>query len=89
MSRDGLSPLRKFIPELPDHLPPCFAVDVGFHALGRRAVHHADDAVAGLRPRDQDLERVGRGAENPGHLLAIFYRVQEVDGEGVLHNEIE
>src|SRR2546422_9620231 len=58
-------------------------VGVGLHAERARAVHDTQDRPALLGLAHDDLDPVGRGAEDAADLPNHLHRVQDVDGESI------
>src|ERR1035441_8563544 len=83
LNRDAL----EFVANLPEELLAPFDVRLGFHALGREAVHDADDAAALGGLGDQHLSLVGGSAVNPADLGHHLDGVEHVDGIKALAEE--
>src|ERR1035438_10029404 len=70
----------QFVANLPQELLTPFDVWLGFHALGREAIHHAHNSAALGGLGDEYLGRVSGSAVNPANLGYHLDGVEHVDG---------
>src|ERR1700674_965420 len=69
----------KLVADLTQQVLPPRDVVVAFDALGREAVHHAQNTAPLVRLDEDDLGRVGGGAEKVAHLRNHFDGIEHVE----------
>ena len=79
----------ELVPDGPQQLFAVGHVGLGLNATWRQPVDHADDAATELAASDDELDRVGGGAEDAAHLGDVFDRVEDVHGVAVLEKHEE
>src|SRR4030043_68924 len=60
-----------------------------FHSFGGGAIDDAQNSSSLIRLSQNHLHRIGCGAEDVADFLAHLYRVEDIDWEGILQNNIE
>src|SRR5688500_18700734 len=81
--------VSELVPDRPHQLFAVGHVGLGFNASWHQAIDHPDDAASEVAASDDELDRVGGGAEDATHLGNALQRVEDVHGVAILEKHEE